>query len=93
MLQTTNNVVIGNLALVTKVIVVWGRVIRYEEGKEAEIFTLVIKATVEENWFNNANVGKSFIEITEKELDEILLGKSTDNIEQDGKEMDLLFRL
>ena len=28
-----------------KIIVVRGRIIRYEEGKEAEIFTLVIKGT------------------------------------------------
>ena len=39
MVQTTNNL------LVVKTIVVRGRVIRYEEGKEAEIFTLVIKGT------------------------------------------------
>jgi hypothetical protein len=72
--------------------VVRGRVIRYEEGKEAEIFTLVIKGTNEESWYNNSTAGKSYIEITESELDEILLGKESENIIQEGKEMGQMFR-
>ena len=70
-----------------------GRVIRYEEGKEAEVFTLVIKNTVEENWFKTSNAGKSYIEISESELDEILSGKVSTNKIEEGEEMDLLFRL
>lgn len=70
-----------------------GRVIRYEEGKEAEVFTLVIKGTVEENWFKTSNAGKSYIEISESELDEILSGKVSTNKIEEGEEMDLLFRL
>lgn len=70
-----------------------GRVIRYEEGKEAEIFTLVIAGTNEEGWYNTSTAGKSYIEITETELYEILAGKETDNIEQEAKESSLLFRL
>lgn len=69
------------------------RVIRYEEGKEAEVFTLVIKNTVEENWFKTSNVGKSYIEISESELDEILSGKVLSNKVEEGEEIDLLFRL
>lgn len=69
-----------------------GRVIRYEEGKEAEIFTLVIAGTNEENWYSTSTAGKSYIEITEAELYEILAGKETANAEQEGKETDLLFR-
>ena len=76
-----------------KIIVVSGRVIRYEEGKEAEVFTLVIKNTMEENWFSNSNVGKQYIEITEDELDEILVGNHSSNLEQEGKELDFLFRV
>ena len=67
--------------------------IRYEEGKEAEIFTLVIKGTMEENWYSTSNVGKNYIEISEKELDDILNGIETDNITQEGKEINQLFRL
>ena len=70
-----------------------GRVIRKEEGKIAEIFTLVIKGTMEENWYSTSNVGKEYIEITERELDDILNGEKSNNLVQEGKETDLLFRL
>ena len=69
-----------------------GRVIRYEEGKEAEIFTLVIKGTMEEGWFQTSSSGKSYIEITESELDEILLGKESENIQREAKEVGQMFR-
>lgn len=49
-----------------------GRCIRREEGKRAEIFTLVIKGTVENEWFKKANEGNDYIEIDEKELDLVL---------------------
>ena len=48
-----------------------GRVVRYEEGKIAEIFTLVIKGTVEESWYNNAST-TNYITIDENELDIVL---------------------
>lgn len=70
-----------------------GRVIRYEEGKEAEIFTLVIKGTMEEGWYNTSTAGKNYIEISESELDDILNGNESENIVQEGKEVGLLFRL
>ena len=70
-----------------------GRVIRYEEGKEAEIFTFVIKGTMEEGWYENSTAGKNYIEITEDELDEILLGKESENLEKEGKEVGQMFRL
>lgn len=69
-----------------------GRVIRYEEGKEAEIFTLVIKGTMEEAWYNTSTAGKNYIEINEIELLDILNGKTSENIIQEGKETDQLFR-
>lgn len=69
-----------------------GRIIRYEEGKEAEIFTLVIKGTNEEGWYTTSTAGKNYIEITEEELDDILLGKESENIEQEGKEVGQMFR-
>ena len=68
------------------------RVVRYEDGKEAEIFTLVIKGTMEEGWYENSTAGKNYIEITEEELDDILLGKESENIEQEGKEVGQIFR-
>ena len=69
-----------------------GRVIRYEGGKEAEIFTLVVKGTNEEAWYENSTSGKNYIEISESELDEILLGKESENLVQEAEETDLLFR-
>ena len=69
------------------------RVIRYEEGKESEIFTLVIKNTNEESWYNTSTAGKSYIEITEAELYELLDGKITNNPEITAEESPLLFRL
>lgn len=69
------------------------RVIRYEEGKEAEIFTLVIAGTNEEAWYNTSTAGKNYIEISEDELDEILSGNKINNPEQEAKESNLLFRL
>jgi superfamily II DNA or RNA helicase len=69
-----------------------GRVIRYEEGKEAEVFTLVIKGTMEESWHSTSTAGKNYIEITEDELTDILNGGTTDNIVREGKQMDSLFR-
>jgi len=69
-----------------------GRVIRYEEGKEAEVFTLVIKGTMEESWFNTSMAGKNYIEISEEELIDILAGGTSDNLVREGKEVDELFR-
>lgn len=72
-----------------------GRVIRYEEGKEAEIFTLVIKGTNEESWFNTSSAGKNYIEISLEELDDILYNKdsSTKYEEKEAKQSSLIFRL
>lgn len=51
-----------------------GRAIRQEEGKIAEIFTLVIGKSIEENWYSNANVNQQYITINENQLDIILNG-------------------
>lgn len=69
-----------------------GRVIRYEEGKSAEIFTLVIRGTMEEGWYNTSTAGKNYIEINEEELDDILNGKDVNNLEKEAKEADIMFR-
>lgn len=79
--------------MVVKTIVVRGRAIRYEENKEAEIFTLVIKGTNEESWYETSTAGKSYIEINEKELYEILQGESNHNVVREGIALDELFRI
>ena len=75
-----------------KIIVVWGRVIRYEEGKEAEIFTLVVKGTMEENWYNTSSAGKNYIEIDEEELTKILANEDIDENVKQAYASDTLFR-
>lgn len=70
-----------------------GRVIRYEEGKEAEVFTLVIKGTNEEAWYNTSTAGKNYIELSEEELYEILYNKDINKEELEATASDLLFRL
>lgn len=55
-----------------------GRVLRAEPGKQAEIFSLVIRGTVEENWYKKATEDRSVIEIDEEELDKILKNETVD---------------
>lgn len=52
-----------------------GRVIRFEQGKVAEVFNLVLNHTQEVKWFQNSHKDDSYITINEKELDDILAGK------------------
>lgn len=49
-----------------------GRIVRKEGNKIAEMFTIVLQGTQDETWFNNANQGQSYIDINEKELDDVL---------------------
>ena len=48
-----------------------GRALRIESGKQAEIFTLIIKGTVEEKWLANS-MSSSYIVINEEQLDKVL---------------------
>lgn len=51
-----------------------GRVIRRMEGKVAEVFTLVLKGTVEEAWFQKATGEEKYIPIGEDTLLDVLKG-------------------
>ena len=51
-----------------------GRAVRFEEGKEAEIFTLVLKGCQDDKWYKVASKGMPYIEVNEKELDGFLSG-------------------
>jgi len=70
-----------------------GRVIRFEAGKEAEIFSLIIKGTNEEAWFNTSSSGSEYIEINEEELTAVLAGVESSNMKREAVASDLLFRL
>lgn len=52
-----------------------GRAIRFEQGKTAEIFNIVLNRTQETKWFYDSHKGDSFITIDESELDKVLQGK------------------
>ena len=52
-----------------------GRCIRFEKGKKAEIFNLVIDQTVETKWFSNGHPNEGYITIDEDGLNEVLAGK------------------
>lgn len=61
-----------------------GRVIRREEGKVAEFFTLVIDNSIENTWFNNSNKNQSYITINEEQLDQILKGQEISSRPKQG---------
>ena len=52
-----------------------GRCIRFEEGKTAEIFNLVIDQTVECEWFRKGHPNGDYITIDEDGLNDVLAGK------------------
>ena len=49
-----------------------GRAIRFEPGKEAEIFNIIINNTVENEWFLKSHEKEKFITIDESNLDKVL---------------------
>lgn len=61
-----------------------GRVIRAEKGKIAEMFTLVIRGTVENTWYNNAAVNQDYITIDEEQLDAVLRGEQIETRKRDN---------
>ena len=52
-----------------------GRCIRFEEGKQAEIFNIVINQTVETKWFEKSHSEGNIILIDEEGLNDVLEGK------------------
>lgn len=74
----------------TKKIQQRGRVIRYSPNKEAEIFTIVIKNTVEEEWFRRSNPGGNYITIDEENLMKVLNNEEYQT--KQNRESGMLFR-
>ena len=52
-----------------------GRICRFEEGKQAEMFYLIINNSVESEWFKKANSKQNYITIDEEGLNDVLAGK------------------
>lgn len=59
-----------------------GRICRFEPGKVAEMFILVIRNTQEMKWFNNSNTSDVTI-INETQLDQVLSGKDIETRKQE----------
>lgn len=68
-------IIIGTDSSPIKAIQRLGRTIRYEEGKQAEIFYVIINETVEIKWFQNSHVNQPYITIDEEGLNDVLSGK------------------
>lgn len=67
-----------------------GRPTRKEGDKESEIFTFVIKGTVEEEWFRNSAKGLKVKTIDEQQLLDLLKGNPI--VEKKEAETQMLFR-
>lgn len=69
-----------------------GRICRFEEGKEAELFVLCIKDTKEDAWFRNSNTTE-YVTINEDQLRDLLTKNeySISKNKNDGK-FDFTFR-
>lgn len=59
-----------------------GRVVRFEEGKTAELFTLIIKGTQEWKWYQNSSTTKAQI-LNEDQLDMVLKGFDVETRDRD----------
>lgn len=67
-----------------------GRVLRAYEGKTVEIFNLVIRGTVEEQWFRNSVGSDNYITIDEENLINLLEGREIRP--KKNKQTSMLFR-
>lgn len=67
-----------------------GRVIRFSPNKVAEIFTLVLRGTVEEEWFQKSNADKKYFTIDEEQLMHVL--KHEEFREVKSKPRKMIFR-
>jgi hypothetical protein len=60
-----------------------GRAARYVPGKISEVFSLVIRGTNDEKWYNDASRYANYITIDEQELDIVLSQGSIDTRQRD----------
>jgi len=70
-------IIVGYNSSTLKKVQTIGRVIRKEGDKQAEIFTLVLKNTMEENWFSKSSEDKDYITLEEDDLNNLLNNSST----------------
>ena len=68
-----------------------GRGLRYVNNKITEVFTLVIRGTVEELWFNKAHRNISYITIDENQLEKVLNNENVKTRKRDDVITDYRF--
>jgi superfamily II DNA or RNA helicase len=69
-----------------------GRIIRFEEGKEAELFVLCIHGTKEDSWFRNSNT-TDYTTIDEEQLLALLTNREfLDKRNKTDQKSDFIFR-
>lgn len=68
-------IIIGTDSSPIKAVQRLGRTIRFEDGKKAEIFNIIINDTVELKWFSNSHANQPYITIDEDGLNDVLQGK------------------
>lgn len=68
-------IIIGTDSSPIKAVQRLGRTIRFEEGKVAEIFNIVINQTVETKWFQSSHAKQPYITIDEEGLEAVLRGE------------------
>ena len=84
-------IILHNTSSPTERIQKIGRVIRKEGEKQAEVFSLVIKGTMEQQWFSKSSKGLASIEINEEELISILKGENLNKQEKVQESTGFLF--
>ena len=67
-----------------------GRVIRFSPNKEAEMFILVLRGTVDEEWARRSNTNPDIIVLDEVQLMNLLQGRPVEEKKQ--KQTNMLFR-
>lgn len=74
-------ILVGYNSSMLKKVQTVGRVIRKEEDKKAEVFTLVLKDTIEEQWFAKSSKNVNYLTIYEADLDNLLNNVTTEQKE------------
>lgn len=68
-------IILGLDSSETKAVQKRGRCIRFEEGKTAELFNIVIEGTIESKWFSNSHKNSVYTTIDEQGLQDVLNGR------------------
>ena len=83
-------IILGMDSSPTKMIQRTGRVVRFAPNKRAEIFTFVVRGTVEEEWFNKSHANKKYVTLDEEQLMHVLKREPFEEIKK--KPMTFMFR-